>query len=213
MGTVAEDRRETKTKKQEKDVSLPASQSPRPSYSRPCLTDQQACGEGALPHLHPACLQRAHWSGNQPRLWSGTRLWTWPRSCLWPGLCQWCPCGPNQTRPCVHWISSLYSGSSHWPPCWPSGWPPCRPSGWPPRGPPGWAPCWAPGWAQCWPVHRATSTTLLEGSTISSLPTLLPSTSTLATLVLDSRLQTPLTEQIIVSDNIMFGNIHLLEKQ
>merc|ERR1712025_322661 len=47
---------------------------------------------------------------------------------------------------------------------------------------------------------EATSTTLLEGSTISSLPTLLPSTSTLATLVLDSRLQKPLTEQIIVSD-------------
>merc|ERR1712018_162324 len=43
---------------------------------------------------------------------------------------------------------------------------------------------------------EATSTTLLEGSTISSLPTLLPNTSTLATLVLDSRLQTPLTEQI-----------------
>merc|ERR1712080_627942 len=41
---------------------------------------------------------------------------------------------------------------------------------------------------------EATSTTLLEGSTISSLPTLLPSTSTLATLVLDSRLQMPLTE-------------------
>merc|ERR1711862_44655 len=60
---------------------------------------------------------------------------------------------------------------------------------------------------------EATSTTLLEGSTISSLPTLLPSTSTLATLVLDSRLQTPLTEQIIVSDNIIFGNRHLLEKQ
>merc|ERR1712233_88426 len=60
---------------------------------------------------------------------------------------------------------------------------------------------------------EATSTTLLEGSIISSLPTLLPSTSTLATLVLDSRLQTPLTEQIIVSDNIIFGNRHLLEKQ
>merc|ERR1719158_1624578 len=60
---------------------------------------------------------------------------------------------------------------------------------------------------------EATSTTLLEGSTISSLPTLLPNTSTLATLVLDSKLQTPLTEQIIVSDNIMFGNRHLLEKQ
>merc|ERR1719158_2518205 len=60
---------------------------------------------------------------------------------------------------------------------------------------------------------EATSTTLLEGSTISSLPTLLPSTSTLATLVLDSRLQTPLTEQIIVSDNIMSGKRCLLEKQ
>merc|ERR1712226_464778 len=60
---------------------------------------------------------------------------------------------------------------------------------------------------------EATSTTLLEGSTISSLPTLLPSTSTLATLVLDSRLQTPLTEKIIVSDNIVFGNRHLLEEQ
>merc|ERR1711971_1396746 len=124
MGTVAQDRRETKN--QEKDVSLPAFQPPRPSYSRPCLTYQQACGEGALPHLHAACLQRAHWPGNQPRPWSGTWLWTWPRSCLWPGLCQWCPCGPNQTRPCVHWISSLYSGSSHWPSCWPSGGPPCR---------------------------------------------------------------------------------------
>merc|ERR1711910_239384 len=60
---------------------------------------------------------------------------------------------------------------------------------------------------------EVTSTTLLEGSTISSLPTLLPSTSTLATLVLDSRLQTPLTEEIMVGDNIMFGNRHLLEKQ
>merc|ERR1712233_105365 len=45
---------------------------------------------------------------------------------------------PDQTRPCVHWISSLYSGSSHCPSCWPSGGPPCRPSGWPP--------CWPPGW-------------------------------------------------------------------
>merc|ERR1719367_1903857 len=60
---------------------------------------------------------------------------------------------------------------------------------------------------------EATSTTLLEGSTISSLPTLLPSTSTLATLVLDSRLQPPPTEEIVVSDNIIFGNRHLLEKQ
>merc|ERR1712226_1413371 len=96
MGTVAQERR--KTKNQEKHVWLPASQSPRPSDCRPCLTDDQACGEGALPHLHAACLQRAHWPGNQPRLWSRTRLWTWPRSCLWPGLCQWCPYGRLEKR-------------------------------------------------------------------------------------------------------------------
>merc|ERR1711902_297187 len=86
MGTVAQDRKEKETKNQEKDVWLPASQSPRPSHCRPCLTHHQACGEGALTHLHAARLQRAHWPGNQPRLWPGTRLWTWTRSCLWPGL-------------------------------------------------------------------------------------------------------------------------------
>merc|ERR1712165_565452 len=120
---------------QENDV-LSASDSPWPSHSRPCLTHQAR--EGALPHLHASCLQRVHWPGGQPQL----RSWTWPDCCLRTGLwlCQCCPFDPDQAWPCVHWISCLFSGPSHWPPCWPSSWAP----GWPVHWWPPALPCWRP---------------------------------------------------------------------
>merc|ERR1712183_1052132 len=57
---------------------------------------------------------------------------------------------------------------------------------------------------------EATSTTQLEGSTSSSLPTRPPSTSTLASLASDSRLQTPRTEKLLLRATIaLYGNRHL----
>merc|ERR1719264_1528655 len=55
-----------------------------------------------------------------------------------------------------------------------------------------------------------TSTTQLEGSTSSSLPTRPPSISTLASPASDSRLQTPRTEKLLLRATIaLYGNRHL----